>query len=100
MATQTGPRTLDVSTALAYDRTRLVYERTLMAWVRTGVSLISFQEFHKAEHVPQASGLFGAREFGLIMIAPKYNRSLPLCWLTCDREPWSSLVISAYGYGA
>jgi len=34
--------TMDVSTELAYDRTRLAYEPTLMAWVRTGVSLISF----------------------------------------------------------
>jgi putative membrane protein len=69
--------TMDVSTTLAYDRTRLAYERTLMAWVRTGVSLISFgftiykffEEFHAAQQVPARTALIGAREFGIIMIS-------------------------------
>ena len=47
-----------------------------MAWVRTGVSLISFgftiykffEEFHKAGQVLQTSPI-GAREFGAIMIS-------------------------------
>jgi putative membrane protein len=68
MATQTGPRTLDVSTALAYDRTRLAYERTLMAWVRTGVSLVSlallftnfFKNFTKQNTSPKPA-VFSAR---------------------------------------
>ena len=47
-----------------------------MAWVRTGVSLISFgftiykffEEFHTAQQVVRTS-LIGAREFGIIMIS-------------------------------
>jgi putative membrane protein len=66
----------NVNTKLAYDRTRLAYERTLMAWVRTATSLISFgftiykffHEFHKAPEGAVRQGLFGAREFGLLMI--------------------------------
>ena len=68
---------LDASTKLAVERTRLAYERTLMAWVRTGVSLISFgftiykffEEFGKAEQISRTRGLFGAREFGFLMIS-------------------------------
>ena len=76
MATSTEPLKLDVSTELAVERTRLAYERTLMAWVRTGTSLICFgftiykffQEFHQTQQTHVESGLFGAREFGLVMI--------------------------------
>jgi putative membrane protein len=68
---------MDVSTTLAYDRTRLAYERTLMAWVRTGVSLISFgftiykffEEFHKAEAAARTGSVISVREFGMIMIS-------------------------------
>jgi len=68
---------IDVSTGLAYDRTRLAYERTLMAWVRTGVSLISFgftiykffEEFHKAEPAARTGTVISVREFGIIMIS-------------------------------
>lgn len=35
----TGP---DTSTALARERTRAAADRTLMAWIRTGLSLITF----------------------------------------------------------
>ena len=77
MATPDTSIGLDTSTKLAVERTRLSYERTLMAWVRTGVSLISFgftiykffEEFHKGEHIPRSSALFGAREFGFVMIS-------------------------------
>ena len=68
---------LDISTELAYDRTRLAYERTLMAWVRTGVSLISFgftiykffEEFHKAEPGARAGSVISVRAFGIVMIS-------------------------------
>jgi putative membrane protein len=77
MTTTDSRIVLDTSTKLAVERTRLAYERTLMAWVRTGVSLISFgftiykffEEFHKGEQIPRSSDLFGAREFGLVMIS-------------------------------
>jgi putative membrane protein len=76
MAQPTTAIAVDVSTQQTVERTRLAYERTLMAWVRTGVSLISFgftiykffDEFHKSG-AASASGLLGAREFGLIMIS-------------------------------
>jgi putative membrane protein len=76
MAKPAAAVAVDVSTQQTVERTRLAYERTLMAWVRTGVSLISFgftiykffQEFHKSEGTT-ATGLLGAREFGLIMIS-------------------------------
>jgi putative membrane protein len=68
---------VDVSTRQTVERTRLAYERTLMAWVRTGTSLISFgftiykffHEFHATQQAARADTLFGAREFGLIMIS-------------------------------
>ena len=77
MATPDTRMVLDTSTKLAVERTRLAYERTLMAWVRTGVSLITFgftiykffEEFRRAEQIPRSSDLFGAREFGIVMIS-------------------------------
>jgi putative membrane protein len=44
MANQTAKSAteLDISTILAYDRTRLAYENTMMSWVRTATSLITF----------------------------------------------------------
>jgi putative membrane protein len=33
---------LDVSTTLAFERTRVAYERTMLGWVRTATSLITF----------------------------------------------------------
>jgi putative membrane protein len=35
-------QTLDTSTRLAVERTRLANERTLMPWIRTSTSLIAF----------------------------------------------------------
>ena len=77
MTTPDTKMVLDASTKLAIERTRLAYERTLMAWVRTGVSLISFgftiykffEEFRRAEQISRTRGLFGAREFGFLMIS-------------------------------
>jgi len=62
---------------MAVDRTRLAYERTLMAWLRTGVSLITFgftiykffEEFHQTQQIYRITGLFGARGFGFVMIS-------------------------------
>jgi putative membrane protein len=62
---------------MAVDRTRLAYERTLMAWLRTGVSLITFgftiykffDEFQQAQQIHRPTGLFGARGFGFVMIS-------------------------------
>jgi len=44
MAEQTTPGApaLDISTTLAYARTRAAYERTMMSWIRTATSLITF----------------------------------------------------------
>ena len=62
---------------MSVDRTRLAYERTLMAWLRTGVSLITFgftiykffEEFHQTQQIYHPTGLFGARGFGFVMIS-------------------------------
>lgn len=75
MAGQTSP-VRDVSTELAFDRTRAAYERTMMAWIRTATSLIIFgftiYKFFQIE-VPlerQQNHLLGPREFafGLVSI--------------------------------
>ncbi len=65
------------ATKLAVDRTRLAYDRTLMAWVRTAASLISFgftiYKFFGYLRESQAGvhegGLFGPREFAILMIS-------------------------------
>jgi putative membrane protein len=68
--------TLDDSTALAVERTRLAHERTLMAWVRTSTSLITFgftiYKFFQylregAQESPVAHAL-NPRRFGMSMI--------------------------------
>jgi putative membrane protein len=64
------------ATRLAVERTRLAYERTLMAWVRTSTSLISFgftiykffQYMREEAGAAHPQGLFGSREFALLMI--------------------------------
>jgi putative membrane protein len=71
-----GPAaTLSLSEQETLIRTRLAFERTLMAWMRTGVSLISFgftidKAFAYAyEHgVARPQGALGPRHFALIMI--------------------------------
>jgi putative membrane protein len=66
---------LNVSTTLAYDRTRLAYERTMMAWVRTATSLITFGfTIYKFFQLERGGGeqnhrLIGPREFALLMIS-------------------------------
>jgi putative membrane protein len=59
------------------ERTFLAHERTLMAWIRTSVAMITLgfsiykfffflREMEPGKHVEQ---LFGARAYGLVMIA-------------------------------
>lgn len=65
---------LDVSTKLAFDRTRVAYERTMLAWVRTATSLITFGfTIYKFFQIEKGGGeqnnyLIGPREFALLMI--------------------------------
>src|SRR5262245_55613103 len=67
--------TLDTSTWLAFDRTRVAYERTMMAWIRTATSLITFgftvYKFFQLE-VPSNRAenfLLGPREFALVLVS-------------------------------
>ncbi|MBV8809248.1 MAG: DUF202 domain-containing protein [Acidobacteriaceae bacterium] len=65
---------LDVSTHLAFERTRAAYDRTMMAWIRTGTSLISFgfgiYKFFQLDlgRVRPPNSLIGPREFALLMV--------------------------------
>src|SRR4029453_3317511 len=64
---------LNISTKLAFDRTRLPHHRTMLAWVRTATSLItfgfSFYKFFTFEAKGAAPmGWIGPREFALTMI--------------------------------
>jgi putative membrane protein len=69
-----GAPALDVSTILAFDRTRASYERTMMSWVRTATSLITFgfsvYKFFQIEVPENANGrhLIGPREFALALV--------------------------------
>ena len=63
----------NISTKLAFDRTRLAPDRTMLAWVRTATSLItfgfSFYKFFTFEAKGAApTGVIGPREFALLMI--------------------------------
>ena len=65
------PKTTNIATELAKERSRAAAERTLMAWIRTGLSLISFG-FGIAKFVPileRTSGLSMAQIVGLSFIA-------------------------------
>ena len=61
---------------LALERTFLAHERTLMAWVRTAASLITFgftlfkffQYLHEQQPGRMEQHLFGARNYGTMMI--------------------------------
>jgi putative membrane protein len=70
-----GVSELPAATKLAVDRTRLAYDRTLLAWVRTATSLISFGftiynffDYLRGDKAPAHHGLFGPREFAMVMI--------------------------------
>jgi putative membrane protein len=77
MAEQTTPGTpaLDISTTLAYARTRAAYERTMMSWIRTATSLITFgfsvYKFFQFEKPTDGSEnrLVGPREFALTLVS-------------------------------
>src|SRR5438309_255551 len=66
--------TLDTSTRLAFDRTRLAIDNTLMSWIRTATSLITFgfgiYKFFQLElgRERQEGRLIGPREFALMMV--------------------------------
>jgi putative membrane protein len=66
---------LNTSTLLAIDRTRLAHERTLMAWVRTATSLISFGftiykffQYLQEQQDPLRVRAFGPRQYATLMI--------------------------------
>jgi putative membrane protein len=66
---------LDVSTKLAYARTRAAYERTMMSWIRTATSLITFGfsvykffQFEKPTNGSQ-NRLIGPRGFALTLVS-------------------------------
>ena|SRR5579863_3348168 len=77
MAEQTEQSTppIDISTQLAYERTRNSYETTMMSWIRTATSLItfgfSFYKFFQIETPAQSQQnyLIGPREFSLILVS-------------------------------
>lgn len=77
MAEQTTPGRLaiDVSTILAYARTRAAYERTMMSWITTATSLITFgfsvYKFFQFERPTNGSQdrLVGPREFALALVS-------------------------------
>jgi putative membrane protein len=64
-------------TQLAVERTLLAHERTLMAWIRTSMAMITLGFslykffFYLREWEPErhAASAFGARAYGLVMIA-------------------------------
>src|SRR6266446_4106799 len=70
-----GAPALDISTELAYARTRAAYERTMMAWTRTATSLITFgfsvYKFFQFEKPTNGSEnrLVGPREFALTLVS-------------------------------
>ena len=66
---------LDISTQLAFERTRNSYETTMMSWIRTATSLITFgfsiYKFFQIEAPsrPQQNRLIGPREFALMLVS-------------------------------
>ena len=64
----------DVSTRLAFDRTRVNYNRTMMAWIRAATSLIAFgftvYKFFELEMpgLGRDNRLIGPREFALSLV--------------------------------
>jgi putative membrane protein len=75
MAELTTPKAdgLDLSSRLAFDRTRVAFERTMLSWIRTGTSLITFgfgvYKFFEIERKPSAQDyIIGPKEFGLILV--------------------------------
>jgi putative membrane protein len=70
--TATAP---DISTELAFQRTRNSYETTMMSWIRTATSLITFgfsiYKFFQIETPTQKqeSYLIGPRAFALMLVS-------------------------------
>jgi putative membrane protein len=71
------PRAVPDQARLAVERTYLAHERTLMAWIRTSVAMITlgfsiykfFFFLREVEPQKPVEQLFGARAYGLVMIA-------------------------------
>src|SRR5207302_10033758 len=67
--------TVDISTQLAFARTRAAYERTMMSWIRTATSLITFgfsiYKFFQLEAQGSVgrNRLIGPREFALMLVS-------------------------------
>ena len=66
---------IDVSTQLAFARTRAAYERTMMSWIRTATSLITFgfsiYKFFQLERheIAERRHLIGSRQFSLMLVS-------------------------------
>lgn len=66
---------IDISTRLAFDRTRNSYEQTMMSWIRTATSLITFgfsiYKFFQIEAPGRQvrERLVGPREFALMLVS-------------------------------
>jgi putative membrane protein len=73
--TPQNPSALDVSSRLAFDRTRAAYERTMMAWIRTATLLITFgfsiYMFFQIEVPPpgRQNRLIGPRGFAFMLVS-------------------------------
>jgi putative membrane protein len=73
--TYTSPK-IDVSTQLAFARTRAAYERTMMSWIRTATSLITFGfsiykffQLERNEIAERRYHLIGPRQFSLMLVS-------------------------------
>jgi putative membrane protein len=70
-----GAVALDISTELAFARTRAAYERTMMSWIRTATSLITFgfsvYKFFQleAESSVRQNRVIGPRQFALVLVS-------------------------------
>ena len=106
-----GAPTLDTSTELALERTRVAYERTMMAWIRTATSLITFGfSVYKFFQIVREEGgrtahLIGSRQFGLLLVSiglaslalatVEYRQNIRMLGAQYEGRPRSLAVIVA-----
>jgi putative membrane protein len=82
---------LDMTTRLAFERTRVAYDNTVMAAVRTATSLITFgftiYKFFEFEIQgrERTNHFFGPREFGITMILIGIT-FLSMSWFEYSRD--------------
>lgn len=88
---ESGIPRLDMTTRLAFERTRVAYDNTVMAAVRTATSLITFgftiYKFFEFE-IPgkeYTNRLVGPREFGITMILIGIT-FLSMSWFEYSRD--------------